>query len=356
MKVAILVPTKNRPDFILRMLSYYNLTNSSHPILIGDASDLTTSKKIRDIINEFKNLEVKYFHWENVGCNQTIYRLTNEASKNYDYAAQQGDDDFLIPSSLSKCALFLSNNPDYLMAQGRVGYLRLDRPGAFGRIESIGEQWRIKENTKETSIERFLHLHNDYYSSCFCVHRTKDYINNCGEIHNTIIDPTVGEYFKSYVTAIKGKAKFIDTLYMITHLHPGIIHAWQNPVKWVLQEHWGTEYHKIISELGKALYETGELTEVKAKEFVYEKFFEMINESMLGWGNRNKKSYKYKIKIKQNIPPKIKTNLMIIRDRIKNIYNRGSSDLRLMNLKKSKYYSDFMPIVKSISNIERLSF
>ena len=90
--------------------------------------------------------------------------------------------------------------------------------------------------------------------------------------------------------------------------------------------------------MGKALYTTGELPEVKAKEFVYEKFFEMINESMLGWGNMNKKSYKYKIKIKQNIPPKIKTNLMIIRDRIINIYKQDGSDLRLMNLKRQKHF------------------
>ena len=116
-----------------------------------------------------------------------------------------------------------------------------------------------------------------------------------------------------------------------------------------MQEHWGTEYHKIISELGKALYETGELTEVKAKEFVYEKFFEMINESMLGWGDRNK--VKYSKKLKHIIPPKIKTNLMIIRDRIINIYKQDGSDLRLMNLKKSKYYSDFLPIIESTLKI-----
>ena len=151
MQVAILVPTKNRPDFIHRMLSYYNLIESPHPILIGDASDETTSKKITNIIDGFKNLEVKYFHWKNVGCNQTIYRLTEKALPNYHYCVPVGDDDFLIPSSLSKCASFLADNPDYRTAQGRAAYLRLDRAGAFGRIQYAGQQWGSREYTQEKS-------------------------------------------------------------------------------------------------------------------------------------------------------------------------------------------------------------
>ena len=42
---------------------------------------------------------------------------------------------------------------------------------------------------------------------------------------------------------------------------------------------------------------------------------------------------------------------MIIRDRIINIYKQDGSDLRLMNLKKSKYYSDFLPIIESTLKI-----
>ena len=250
--VAILVPTKNRPDFILRMLSYYNLTNSSHPILIGDASDLTTSKKIRDIINEFKNLEVKYFHWENVGCNQTIYRLTNEASKNYDYAAQQGDDDFFIPSSLSKCALFLSNNPDYRTAQGRAAYIRLDRPGAFGRIEYAGQQWGSREYKQDKSTQRFLTLFKNYSAYDFCTHRTNEYLQD-SDYYFKIEDIILGEIFRSYMFAIRGKSKFIDCLYSVFHFHTQH-HVSQNPVKWIFQENF-RKFHKNFRNFKKITYE-----------------------------------------------------------------------------------------------------
>ena len=38
-KVSILVPTMNRPEFVLRLLEYYRSVNCIHPIYIGDASN-----------------------------------------------------------------------------------------------------------------------------------------------------------------------------------------------------------------------------------------------------------------------------------------------------------------------------
>ena len=153
--------------------------------------------------------------------------------------------------------------------------------------------------------------------------------------------------------AIRGKSKFIDCLYSVFHFHTQH-HVSQNPVKWIFQEDFRKDFYKIINALGKAIYETGELPEVEAKEFVHQKFFEMINDSMLGWGDRNKVSYSKKLK--KMIPPNMKTNLMILRDNIKNIYLKDDSDLRLMNLKKSKYYNEFLPVVESTLKNENISY
>ena len=39
-KVAILIPTMNRSDFLIRQLNYYANVKSQHPIYIGDASNI----------------------------------------------------------------------------------------------------------------------------------------------------------------------------------------------------------------------------------------------------------------------------------------------------------------------------
>ena len=62
MKVAILIPTMNRPDFIERTVAYYDSLNSPHPIYIGDASDLDRSVKTIKLLKRFKNIEVNYFY------------------------------------------------------------------------------------------------------------------------------------------------------------------------------------------------------------------------------------------------------------------------------------------------------
>ncbi len=44
MKVAILIPTFNRPSFIQRTVLYYDSLKSPHPLYIGDASNTEISE------------------------------------------------------------------------------------------------------------------------------------------------------------------------------------------------------------------------------------------------------------------------------------------------------------------------
>ena len=48
--LGIIVPTMNRPDFVIRQLNYYASLNSPHAIYYADSSNLENSKKITDEI------------------------------------------------------------------------------------------------------------------------------------------------------------------------------------------------------------------------------------------------------------------------------------------------------------------
>ena len=110
-KVAIIVPTKDRLDFVIRLINYYVSINSPHPIFIGDASNQSSEELVLKAAQD--KLDVYYFHWEKLNDRKTMIKLAEKASKtNYlNYCAFHGDDDFFIPESLSKCAEFLDNNP-----------------------------------------------------------------------------------------------------------------------------------------------------------------------------------------------------------------------------------------------------
>ena len=57
-KVAIIIPTKNRPEKLIELLKYYAEIKSCHTIYIGDASD---SQRINEIIPTIKSLS-KYIN------------------------------------------------------------------------------------------------------------------------------------------------------------------------------------------------------------------------------------------------------------------------------------------------------
>ena len=104
-KVSILIPTMNRPEFVVRLLEYYNLVKSKHPIYIGDASNVKNKNKLLEKINTYKSvLDVNYFHWPNFNDLKTLDELVKQSKE--DYCAYIGDDDFLIPNSLENVQIF----------------------------------------------------------------------------------------------------------------------------------------------------------------------------------------------------------------------------------------------------------
>ena len=62
MKVAILIPTLNRPSFIKRIVLYYDSIKNQHPIYIGDASNTEQSNKVSNFLKKVRNVKIKYFH------------------------------------------------------------------------------------------------------------------------------------------------------------------------------------------------------------------------------------------------------------------------------------------------------
>ena len=69
-KVAIIIPTKNRLDFVIRTILYYASINSHHPIFIGDASDKSSEELVLKAAQD--KIEVYYFHWKKL-CSGPAY-------------------------------------------------------------------------------------------------------------------------------------------------------------------------------------------------------------------------------------------------------------------------------------------
>ena len=235
-KVAIIIGTKNRLNFIIRTIQYYASINSPHPIFIGDASSESSEEIILDAAQE--KVEVYYFHWKNLNDRKTWIKLSQEAIKVNitDYCAYHGDDDFFVPESLSKCADFLYDNPEYRTSQGRAFSFVLNEDGPYGKLKDLGIYWNINELKGKTSLERLKEITINYWVPIFSVHRIKEFIDDISNGVDSIIDRNFGEYVNSLTIAMRGESKFIDCLYLARQIHSGIDHS--TTFDWITGENW----------------------------------------------------------------------------------------------------------------------
>lgn len=270
-KVSILVPTKNRSAFISRLLAYYASFNNTHPIYIGDGSDEDEKKIIQSVIEQYAGkLQIYYFYFPELNDRQTFTKLA-ELSKET-YCAFVGDDDYLIPSSLSKCADFLSNNASYRTAQGKAVLFTLNESGAYGTLKGSHVYWDRKEIEFETAVERVNYFSRNYWVPQFSVHRREEFLADSVEYCH-VTDKSFGEILHCFTFACNGKSKFIDCLYLVRQGHnaryvlPGIL-------DWLTGETWHDSFKVFIQSLGRCISKCDSISIEDGEKIIKEAFTE----------------------------------------------------------------------------------
>jgi len=257
-KVAILVPTMNRIDFVIRLIHYYVSIDAKHPIFIGDASSESSEELVLKAAQN--KLEVFYYHWEKLNDRKTMVELAKKAHlvNITDYCVFSGDDDFFIEKSLSQCAEFLDENIEFATSQGRAFRFKLNKDGPYGQLLIIDVYWDVKELNGVTALERLNEITSDYWVPNFSVHRIEEFIEDIGNGIDTIIDRDFGEYSNSLTMAMRGKSKFIDCLYLARNVHSSIDHPTR--AEWMKSENWKLSYIELVKSVSKVLSQNDNLS------------------------------------------------------------------------------------------------
>ncbi len=173
LKVGIYIPTLNKPDFVIRQIKYYASLHSPHPVYIGDNSSLEKAQLLQEALKNFQNkLEINYFHHQ-PSISQAECQLNLVSHMKEKYAVFSGDDDFLVPDSLTNCAEFLENHPDFSLASGLAVSFSLDQPGPYGKIATLSDYPR-PEVLEEKAGDRLQNYLNRYHVTLFSLARTVD--------------------------------------------------------------------------------------------------------------------------------------------------------------------------------------
>jgi glycosyltransferase domain-containing protein len=344
-KVAILIPTMNRPDFIERVMGYYNSLNSPHPIYIGDASNTEIATRISNSLKRFKNVEVKYFHWEGLDTLRTIVKLAEYANVENQFCAFSGDDDYFIPSSLTLCSQFLSENMEYRTVQGRAAIFALDCPEAYGKIDRMGQYWGINSLEQENGLGRLKSFSKNYFVSQFSTHRIDEFLAD-SELYREIIDYSLSELLQCFTFAIKGKSKFLECLYMVRshYIVPDgkLKNSSPNFVDWVMQPIWSSECNKIIDGLSQTLCETDGLPLSLSRKLVTEALKDQFKKHAM----KNPvtcKNASLLSRVKQGLPDALGNMLRKLK-----YLTIDPDNMILLGSKASSFNKDFLPVEKSL--------
>ena len=238
-KVAILISTKDRPDFLIRTLNYYAKTESPHPIYISDSSNKENAEKIKATMAMLSGKIAVNYNWYPPGFDNSAKALSLVKEK---YAVITGDDDYEIPSSLTKCAEFLENNTDYASAGGHGISFRLKASGPYGEIARLADYPNYSLES-ESASERLI----DFLKKCFVITSSVNRVEHMKKIwvEPIPITTTWNELFQICYCATSGKSKLIDCLGIIRHIHNHQYHL-SSMVDWLTEDRFHHYYLNLL--------------------------------------------------------------------------------------------------------------
>jgi glycosyltransferase domain-containing protein len=341
--LGIIIPTMNRSEFVIRQLKYYASVNCPFTIYIGDSSNETHVKKVLFGIEKLKkSIKVVYKQFPELNGPNTLKELIRITKEKY--VAFVGDDDFLVPNSLKKCATFLDANPEYSSAQGKAIIFSLSLSGAYGNTVSVGT-YHLKINEYETPTERLLHFLSGYWVPLFSVHRTRDFFQDHINVE-LLNDIPFTEIMANCMTIIRGKSKQLDCLYLVRQGHDARLKV-PNSINWVTGPNWQPSYQVFHDTLRDALMEKEEIDQDTASKIVRATFEKYLSNAFIGKQPKREHSLLVSSKelIKQS--PGLKQAYHQARSAIP-IFRNEMSLQRLLK-PKSPYHEDFVPVYNSIT-------
>ncbi len=354
--MGIIVPTMNRPDFVIRQLNYYANLNSPYAIYYADSSNPENAKKITDEIIKLSNkLHIVYMPSPAGDSMKSMIQLLSSVREKY--VAYVGDDDYWIPDALNQCVEFLEKNPDYEAATGKSVTFRLENNSinaVYGKIKIIYDYPKYSVENDTASERLFNYLGPKPSTIAAAVVRTDHflkYFQNALGIKDFNIR---AEFLVSCLMVVAGKYKIIDKLGYVMQLHNIDIHAQINPTDtfdWVINnENWYSSYTLLKAKVVAALMAKDNISQEKAEQ--------VFKQSMWFWmKERLRTSYRHtnitnpSQSIKKSLRTKIATRLPLLKKAYKKFIapqlNKGQLQYEVTR-PNSKYYKDFRPVVDSL--------
>lgn len=213
MDISIIIPTKNRYEYIKKLICYYDNIRFSGKLIIVDSSEVEVLNKTKELISQ-KKLQIIFVEYnsDEIDSKSKICKYIKTK-----YVVQSGDDDYFSPEGLKRIIEFLNDNKDYSSASGygySVGFnikkknvhglsvhniMTSEKNNAFERVKD----WKIHGSVADYVVcrkEIYLKiLNNIWYEKDFPLYLIRLY----------------WEYTFKFYLFLYGKIKELDKFYLV---------------------------------------------------------------------------------------------------------------------------------------------
>ena len=257
MNITILVPTKNRPNFIRRQLEYYSDSGFDGEIFIGDSSNLKLFNETKSNIFKYgSNLIIHHFYLPNYIAAKAVAFISSKVET--DYSVNVPDDDIVLTNIIPKCISFLDKNHDYVGVHGK-GFLMSLRTDSlhFGTIDSFKE-YSFIESVEDSALARVKGFFDNTKNVDIVILRSDVNMQGYSQ-HNHLSDYyssfVVGELAHATVVLARGKVGMIEGAYAIRQSHNQQFYNSLNFEKWFFDPDWMDSFNFLKGLIDKEIIE-----------------------------------------------------------------------------------------------------
>ena len=342
--VTIIIPTKNRSDFLIRLLNYYANTGYQHWIYIGDSSD---SYHARRTIEAVKGLEgqVKIMYRQYPASTEFACLKNLLETVTTPYAVYIADDDFLITSGIERCIEFLENNKEYTGANGQAILFSLKSSGAKGEFSFVR---RYKQSSVEadTATKRLSEYLSDSFVTQFSIQRTDVWRRMYKDVLSIPDREFAGELLPCCLAVLQGKIKHLDCFYLVRQAHSQR-YLLRDTYDWITHPDWPRSSQVFQDSLVQDIVDKDNIAKEQAHEVVKQAFWLHMN-SVLNLGFQQRYNLPRSKRIKKSI-----SRIPILGRIVQKIKSLRffSNDISISTFldRNSPHYDDFVPLYQVVT-------
>jgi len=299
-RYTILIPNYNRPNYLRRLLSYYNKFGENYNMIIADSSSNENKKINKNIISKFSKLNIFYIdkYSPTVKGHQKFLEAINQVKTKYSVFC--ADDDFITPNGINQSVDFLEKNPDFSCAHGHYisFYFGTNKMGR--KILYWLSIYPYKSISFANVKDRLFFHFSSYYPTIYAVHRTdllKLIFKDAVEFTD---DYRFGELLPSMLDLIYGKMKKLDILYSAREMIPNSCgRTAKNLLDFIKDGTYDDKYAKFRECLVKALVSEEDISKEKAQKLIDKAMNQYLGSSI------------FKLKLKAGLKRIIEHNVLL---------------------------------------------